>query len=103
MKNGKAVDISGWASFNNTDSGAELTYTLVDEPEGITLSADNKLTAASGTTTTGFDIQITATATDNFEAPAAATIHVAVVESRMQASASLGHPPARSMVTVILS
>lgn len=103
VKNGKAVDISGWASFNNTDSGAELTYTLVDEPEGITLSADNKLTAASGTTTTGFDIQITATATDNFEAPAAATIHVAVVESRMQASASLGHPPARSMVTVILS
>lgn len=92
MKNGKAVDISGWASFNNTDSGAELTYALVDEPEGITLSADNKLTAASGTTTTGFDIQITATATDNFEAPAAATIHVAVVEKQDAGVSITGAP-----------
>lgn len=92
VKNGKEVDISGWASFNNTDSGAELTYTLVDEPEGITLSADNKLTAASGTTTTGFDIQITATATDNFEAPAAATIHVAVVEKQDAGVSITGAP-----------
>lgn len=92
VKNGKAVDISGWASFNNTDSGAELTYALVDEPEGITLSADNKLTAASGTTTTGFDIQITATATDNFEAPAAATIHVAVVEKQDAGVSITGAP-----------
>lgn len=92
VKNGKAVDISGWASFNNTDSGAELTYTLVDEPEGITLSADNKLTAASGTTTTGFDIQITATATDNFGAPAAATIHVAVVEKQDAGVSITGAP-----------
>lgn len=92
VKNGKAVDISGWASFNNTDSGAELTYTLLDEPEGITLSADNKLTAASGTTTTGFDIQITATATDNFEAPAAATIHVAVVEKQDAGVSITGAP-----------
>ena len=92
VKNGKAVDISGWASFNNTDSGAELTYTLVDEPEGITLSADNKLTAASGTTTTGFDIQITATATDNFEAPAAATIHVAGGEKQDAGGSITGAP-----------
>ena len=92
VKNGKAVDISGWASFNNTDSGAELTYMLVDEPEGITLSADNKLTAASGTTTTGFDIQITATDTDNFEAPAAATIHVAVVEKQDAGVSITGAP-----------
>lgn len=92
VKNDKEVDISGWASFNNTDSGAELTYTLVDEPEGITLSADNKLTAASGTTTTGFDIQITATATDNFEAPAAATIHVAVVEKQDAGVSITGAP-----------
>lgn len=92
VKNDKEVDISGWASFNNTDSGAELTYTLVDEPEGITLSADNKLTAASGTTTTGFDIQITATATDNFEAPTAATIHVAVVEKQDAGVSITGAP-----------
>lgn len=92
VKNDKEVDISGWASFNNTDSGAELTYTLVDEPEGITLSADNKLTAASGTTTTGFDIQITATATDNFEAPAAAMIHVAVVEKQDAGVSITGAP-----------
>ena len=92
VKNGKEVDISGWAFFNNTDSGAELTYTLVDKPEGITLSADNKLTAASGTTTTGFDIQITATATDNFEAPAAATIHVAVVEKQDAGVSITGAP-----------
>lgn len=92
VKNDKEVDISGWASFNNTDSGAELTYMLVDEPEGITLSADNKLTAASGTTTTGFDIQITATATGNFEAPAAATIHVAVVEKQDAGVSITGAP-----------
>lgn len=95
VKNGKAVDISGWASFNNTDSGAELTYMLVDEPEGITLSADNKLTAASGTTTTGFDIQITATATNNFEAPAAATIHVAVVEKQDAGVSITGAPTSK--------
>lgn len=96
VKNDKAVDISGWASFNNTDSNAELTYTLVDEPEGITLSADNKLTAAPGTTVTGFDIQITANATENFEAPAAAMIHVAVVEKQDAGVSITGAPTCKT-------
>ena len=41
VKNGKEVDISNWATFNNNDSDAKLTYALVDAPTGITLT-DNK-------------------------------------------------------------
>ena len=42
VNNGVEVDISDWASFTNTDSGAELTYALDSAPAGITL-AGNKL------------------------------------------------------------
>lgn len=44
VKNGKEVDISNWATFNNNDSDAKLTYALVDAPTGITLT-DNMLKA----------------------------------------------------------
>ena len=75
-KNGVAVDISGWASFNNTDSGAKLTYTLDGAPTGITLE-DNKLKAADDASTVStFTIKVTAEATTNYTAPAEKTITV---------------------------
>lgn len=75
-KNGVAVDISGWASFNNTDSGAKLTYTLDGAPTGITLE-DNKLKAADDASTVPtFTIKVTAEATTNYTAPAEKTITV---------------------------
>ena len=68
-KNGMAVDISKWASFNNTDSGAALTYALVNEPAGITLDG-TKLTAVNNESTAStFNIKVTAAATDNFNQP----------------------------------
>ena len=77
-KNGMAVDISGWATFNNTDSGAELTYTLNGAPAGITLE-DNKLKAADDTSTvSSFNIKVNAEATANFTAPAEKIITVTV-------------------------
>lgn len=80
VKNGKAVDISGWASFNNTDSGAKLTYALVDVPAGITLT-DNMLKAEkSDSTEKTFQIRVIAAATDNFKAPDEQLITVNVVD-----------------------
>ncbi len=77
-KNGMAVDISGWATFNNTDSGAKLTYTLDGAPAGITLE-DNKLKAADDTSTvSSFSIKVNAEATANFTAPAEKIITVTV-------------------------
>ena len=77
-KNGMAVDISGWATFNNTDSGAKLTYTLNGAPAGITLE-DNKLKAADDTSTvSSFNIKVNAEATANFTAPAEKIITVTV-------------------------
>lgn len=80
VKNGNAVDISTWASFDNTDADAELTYTLVGTPAGITLE-DNKLTAVNADTTEeSFEITVTAGKTTNFTEPAPQTIKVTVVE-----------------------
>ena len=60
LKNGSEVDISKWASFNNTDSGAKLNYELVDTPTGITL-AGNKLKATSAASAgSSFTIKVTA-------------------------------------------
>ena len=77
-KNGVEVDITGWASFNNTDSNAKLTYTLVGAPIGITLTG-NKLKADPSTTTTTFSIKVNAAATTNFTAPDEVTFTVTVV------------------------
>ncbi len=80
VKNGVAVDITNWASFNNTDPDAKLTYALVGSPEGISLTENNKLTAANADTTAdSFTIKVTAEATTNFNAPTEETISVTVV------------------------
>ena len=80
VKNGNAVDISTWASFDNTDAGANLIYELADEYEGITLE-DNKLTAVNAATTAeSFKIKVTADATANFTAPEEKQFAVKVVE-----------------------
>ena len=80
VKNGVAVDITNWASFNNTDAGAKLTYTLVGSPVGITLEG-NKLTAENADTTAdSFEITVTAEETKNFNKPEPQTFTVEVVE-----------------------
>ena len=78
VKNGKPVDISEWASTNNTDNAA-LTYTLAGTPAGITLNG-NMLTAAKDTTVKTFHIKVTADATTNFTAPEEQIITVEVVD-----------------------
>ena len=81
VKNGNAVDISTWASFNNTDAGAKLTYKLVDAPAGISLTEDNRLRAENAATTAeSFKIKVTADATENFTAPEEKQFTVQVVE-----------------------
>lgn len=82
VKNGVAVDISGWATFDNTDEGAKLTYALEGNPTGITLTG-NQLTAANAAdTATEFTIKVSAASTTNFAAPADKTITVTVTEKK---------------------
>ena len=81
VKNGVAVDISTWASFNNTDTDAKLVYTLVGAPAGISLTEDNLLKAEKADTTVeSFQITVTADATTNFTAPEEKQFTVQVVE-----------------------
>ncbi len=81
VKNGVAVDISAWASFNNTDTGAKLVYTLVGTPAGISLTEDNLLTAENADTTAeSFQIMVTADETVNFTAPEEKQFTVQVVK-----------------------
>ena len=81
VKNGVAVDISTWASFNNTDTDAKLVYTLVGAPAGISLTEDNLLKAENADTTAeSFKIKVTADATTNFTAPEQKQFTVQVVE-----------------------
>ena len=93
VKNNVEVDITGWASFDNTDSGAKLTYTLEGTPTGITLTSDNKLKAANDASTAStFNIKVSAAATTNFAAPTEQTITVTVVE-KTDAGVSITTPP----------
>ena len=93
VNNGVEVDISNWASFTNTDSGATLTYTLDTAPAGITL-VGNKLKAASSVAAgSSFDIKVNAYGTHNFTAPAEFTITVKVV-NKVDAGVSITTPPA---------
>ena len=80
VKNGKEVDISKWATFNNNDSDAKLTYELVDAPTGITLTGNMLKAEKADGTARDFQIKVTAEATDNFEAPDEETITVLVVD-----------------------
>lgn len=92
VNNGMEVDISDWASFTNTDSGAELTYALDSAPAGITL-AGNKLKAASSVAAGAtFDIKVNAYGTHNFTAPATCTITVEVI-NKADAGVSITTPP----------
>lgn len=92
VNNGMEVDISDWASFTNTDSGAELTYALDSAPAGITL-AGNKLKAASSVAAGAtFDIKVNAYGTHNFTAPATFTITVEVV-NKTDAGVRITTPP----------
>ena len=80
MNNGIAVDISDWATFNNTD-GAKLIYKLWDAiPEGVTLDENNMLKAENTVPDKrSFAIEVTAEATKNFEKPKTQYITVQVV------------------------
>ena len=80
VKNDKEVDISKWATFNNNDSDAKLTYELVDNPTGITLTGNMLKAEKSDSTEKTFQIKVTAAATDNFEAPDERLITVNVVD-----------------------
>ena len=92
VNNGVEVDISDWASFTNTDSGAELTYALDSAPAGITL-AGNKLKAASSVAAGAtFDIKVNAYGTHNFTAPATCTITVEVI-NKADAGVRITTPP----------
>ena len=92
VNNGVEVDISDWASFTNTDSGAELTYALDSAPAGITL-VGNKLKAASSVAAGDtFEIKVNAYGTHNFTAPTEFTIHVTVVNKK-DAGVSITTPP----------
>ena len=92
VNNGVEVDISDWASFTNTDSGAALTYALDSAPAGITL-VGNKLKAASSVAAGAtFDIKVNAYGTHNFTAPATCTITVEVI-NKADAGVSITTPP----------
>ena len=80
VKNGKEVDISKWATFNNNDSDAKLTYELVDAPTGITLTGNMLKAEKADDTATDFQLRVTAVATDNFEVPDERLITVNVVD-----------------------
>ena len=93
VKNDVEVDITGWASFNNTDSGAKLTYTLDGTPTGITLTGNMLKAADDASTVSTFNIKVTATATTNFTAPTEKVIVVNVV-TKSDAGVSITTPPA---------
>ena len=96
VNNGMEVDISNWASFTNTDSGAELTYTLGSAPAGITL-AGNKLKAASSVAAGAtFEIKVNAYGTHNFTAPTEFTIHVTVVNKEDAGVSITGAPASKT-------
>ena len=97
VKNDVEVDITGWASFNNTDSGAKLTYALDGAPAGITLTADNKLKAANDASTVStFNIKVNAVATTNFAAPTEKVIVVNVVTKSDAGVSITGAPTSKT-------
>ena len=96
VKNGVAVDISKWASFNNTDAGAKLTYKLVGAPAGISLTEDNLLKAENADTAAeSFKIKVTADATANFTAPEEKQFTVQVVE-KVDAGVKIDAPASKT-------
>lgn len=92
VKNDVEVDITGWAAFNNTDSGANLTYTLDGTPTGITLTGNMLKAANDASTVSTFNIKVNAAATTNFAAPTEKVIVVNVV-TKADAGVSITTPP----------
>ena len=93
VKNDVEVDITGWASFDNTDSGAKLTYTLDGTPTGITLTGNMLKAANDASTVSTFNIKVNAVATTNFAAPTEKVIVVNVV-TKSDAGVSITGAPA---------
>lgn len=98
VKNDKEVDISKWATFNNNDSDAKLTYELVNTPTGITLTGNMLKAEKADATVSEFQIRVTAAATDNFEAPEEKTITVTVV-NKNYVGIKFGNVPVSNTVT----
>ena len=83
VKNGKEVDISGWATVSGVEGGktpGTLSYTLIGNPVGITL-VNNKLKADPGTTESTFEIKATAAATNDYN-EASQTFTVTVTDKK---------------------
>lgn len=98
VKNGVGRDISGWANSNAT--GAEITYTLVGTPAGITLTSGNILTAENAASTVeSFTIKVNSGAVDvnkdgtpEYSAATEQTITVTVTEKE-DAGVSIENAP----------
>ena len=91
VKNDVEVDITKWASFDNTDSGAKLTYVLDGTPTGITLTGNMLKAANDASTVSTFNIKVSAAATTNFTAPTEKVIVVNVV-TKSDAGVSITTP-----------
>ena len=96
VKNDVEVDITGWASFNNTDSGANLTYTLDGTPTGITLTGNMLKAANDPSTVSTFNIKVNAVATTNFTAPTEKVIVVNVVTKSDAGVSITGAPSSKT-------
>ena len=96
VKNDVEVDITGWASFDNTDSGAKLTYTLDGTPAGITLTGNMLKAANDASTVSTFNIKVNATATTNFAAPSEKVIVVNVVTKSDAGVSITGAPTSKT-------
>ena len=94
IRNGKAVDISRWASAEGA-----LTYALDGTYSGIELSG-SKLTAEPTAAVTEITIAVTAAATDNYNA-AAATFTVAIIAKKAANVTVTGLPAAVACGDVI--
>lgn len=92
VKNDVEVDITKWASFDNTDSGAKLTYVLDGTPTGITLTGNMLKAANDASTVSTFNIKVSAAATTNFAEPTEKVIIVNVV-TKSDAGVSITTPP----------
>ena len=96
VKNDVEVDITGWASFDNTDSGAKLTYTLDGTPAGITLTGNMLKAANDASTVSTFNIKVNAAATTNFAAPSEKVIVVNVVTKSDAGVSITGAPTSKT-------
>lgn len=84
VKNGNAVDITGWASVAGVKNGAApgaLSYALDGTYTGVTLDKNNKLIVESTSSATTVTIKVTAAETTNYNA-AEETFAVTVADKK---------------------